>query len=251
MDERDRPNLGLYLYEEIELELHESEKTFWSAISAMQIPTLELMIAATEAQPLPPRQPMHLRAIVHRYAQTLFSVEAKRYPRDSRLHHWMLKLKERIGARIIHGVKELESRGRHKMQRLDYHGVTESQMMQTVNDAIQELINTWPDLGHIQQSPEQSIQEEKENSILEPRESAKPKTNEREIERRRKLLEDYKSATKIFSNRKIYESQNAGIHKPEFYEWIRGTLPSHSKTTKKLERFLREKKQPIPRKPKP
>jgi hypothetical protein len=65
--------------------------------------------------------------------------------------------------------------------------------------------------------------------------------------RRSKLLEEYKAAAGNPSNRQIYNARNSGIHKPEFYEWIAGRLPSTSETTKNFERFLREKKAPIPR----
>lgn len=64
---------------------------------------------------------------------------------------------------------------------------------------------------------------------------------------RQKRLTEYKSATKIPSNRKIYTAKNSGIHKPQFYEWLRGKLPAGSHTTINFERFLREKKPPIPK----
>jgi hypothetical protein len=64
---------------------------------------------------------------------------------------------------------------------------------------------------------------------------------------RQKMLNEYKSATGNPSNRQIYNARNSGIHKPEFYEWLNGNLPSISETTKNFERFLREKKAPVPR----
>jgi hypothetical protein len=69
-----------------------------------------------------------------------------------------------------------------------------------------------------------------------------------EVARRKRLLEDYKAATQVFANRKIYVGKS-GIHKPEFYDWLNGTLPADSATSKNFERFLREKKPPISRKP--
>ena len=63
------------------------------------------------------------------------------------------------------------------------------------------------------------------------------------------LLSDYKAATGQPSNKRIYQASNSTIHKPEFYEWVRGELPSASETTRNFERFLREKKPPIPRNP--
>jgi hypothetical protein len=73
-------------------------------------------------------------------------------------------------------------------------------------------------------------------------------SNKELIEHRRALLAEYKGATKA-SNKQIYEARNSGVHKPEFYEWINGKLPNHSTPAKSLERFLAEKKPPIPRKP--
>ncbi len=74
-------------------------------------------------------------------------------------------------------------------------------------------------------------------------------TNE-EIARRSKLLNEYKAATKSPSSKQIYEAGNSRIHKPEFYLWVNGTLPTDSATTANFERFLREKKPPIPKKSK-
>jgi hypothetical protein len=67
--------------------------------------------------------------------------------------------------------------------------------------------------------------------------------------RRRKLLAGYKDATGQPSNRKIYTAKNSGIHKPEFYDWINGKLEITSQTCINFERFLKEQKPPLPRKP--
>lgn len=72
---------------------------------------------------------------------------------------------------------------------------------------------------------------------------------ESEIERRQKLLADYKLATGDPSDYSIYKAKNSGIHKPQFYQWRKGTLSSRTKTAQNFERFLQEKKPPIPRKP--
>jgi hypothetical protein len=85
---------------------------------------------------------------------------------------------------------------------------------------------------------------ETERISSEPVESA-----DQEKDRRRSLLREYKAATKEPSNKRIYEASNSGLHKPQFYEWINGTLPTDSATTINFERFLRLKKAPIPRKP--
>jgi hypothetical protein len=72
-------------------------------------------------------------------------------------------------------------------------------------------------------------------------------TLEEEIKRRAELLADYKKATKTPSNRKIYEAQNSPIHKPQFHKWVKGALLSESSTATNFERFLRDKKPPIPK----
>jgi hypothetical protein len=66
-----------------------------------------------------------------------------------------------------------------------------------------------------------------------------------EVERRRKLLGEYKTATGNPSNKKIYEADNSSIYKPQFYQWLDGRLPASSATTINFERFLQEKKRPI------
>ena len=70
-----------------------------------------------------------------------------------------------------------------------------------------------------------------------------------EVARRERLLADYKQGAGNPSNKRIYEARNSSIHKPQFYEWLRGDLPATSETTINFERFLREKKSPIPRTP--
>ena len=81
-----------------------------------------------------------------------------------------------------------------------------------------------------------------------PEQEAKAETTvENEIERRQRLLAAYKFATGNPSNRRIYQAANSGIHKPEFYHWQKGNLSSESATCINFERFLRDKKPPIPR----
>jgi hypothetical protein len=92
--------------------------------------------------------------------------------------------------------------------------------------------------------PASDTTEPGENPIAES-----PADREKEIERRQRLLADYKAATGDPPDYRIYNAKNSGIHKPEFYEWKKGTLSRRTKTAQNFERFLREKKPPIPRKP--
>jgi len=71
---------------------------------------------------------------------------------------------------------------------------------------------------------------------------------QREVARRTALLSAYKAATGA-SNKKIYEAQNSGIYKPQFYQWLDGRLSANSVTAKNFEAFLKARKRPIPRRP--
>src|SRR5262249_17856212 len=69
-----------------------------------------------------------------------------------------------------------------------------------------------------------------------------------EVDRRRKLLEEFIGATGVHIYTRIYGP--ADVHKAEFQKWRKGTLPRHSKRAKRLEGFLAAKKV-TPRRPLP
>jgi hypothetical protein len=81
------------------------------------------------------------------------------------------------------------------------------------------------------------------------REIEAPEDLTSEVSRRRQLLAEYKSSTGNPANKRIYEARNSGIHKPQFYSWRNGSLATDSETSLNFERFLREKKSPLSRKP--
>ena len=72
---------------------------------------------------------------------------------------------------------------------------------------------------------------------------------------RQELLDDYKRRVKDakgnpYSNRSLYTAKNSGICKPEFYEWLGGTLSATSMTCTNFERFLKANEPPKRREPK-
>jgi hypothetical protein len=67
------------------------------------------------------------------------------------------------------------------------------------------------------------------------------------IATRSQRLAEYKAATGHPSNKSIYTASNSSIHKPQFHEWQRGDLSPNSQTCINFERFLREKRRPIPK----
>lgn len=141
MDEPDKPNLGLFAYEEIEAALHEIDKTFWQALSEMLQPisgVIEFVTRMSGKGPLPPKRPQKLCTTLYVYAQELFRKEASQYPQSPQLQHWLSKLAERIGERVMQTVYQLENNNR--LQTLTYHGVSHDKMKETVDEALKSIL---------------------------------------------------------------------------------------------------------------
>jgi hypothetical protein len=240
------PHFDPYVWELIELDLHKIDKSWWMTLSSMAI-SIPLLGFKTESGPPPPKQPIQLKMYLHDYASELFNEEFKHYPNDPDcLAHWAQKLAERVEARILQRIGEMEASRFSSMVRmnLSYHGVTQLEMHETIRECLKGLIEekllSEPQNQEATTTKTLPISESKEPAIA-PAPS--------EIEHRETLLAEYKAATGGPSDYQIFNAQNAGLHKPEFYRWLKGTLSAHSKTAQNFERFLREKKLPIPRKP--
>ncbi len=136
MDCPDRPNLALYIYEKIEAELHESDKSYWRELKSMCVfKYIDTMLAFQLNPPFaPPKRPMHLRAMLSSYARNLFDIEAREYPRDPCLAHWLGKLTERTRDRVMETVFLLHGEG---LNGLAYHGLNASEMTETIDHSLQ------------------------------------------------------------------------------------------------------------------
>lgn len=260
MDDLDRPTFGLYVDEEIEAALHEVDTSYFKQLREMQVFIYADVapLGFLNPQAPSPKRPARVRAILDSYARALFHGEAKKYPRDPRLPRWLRMLAERTQRRVMDTVAKLEA---GRLNSLTYHGDTVSHMSETVDEAIRRTLEDYlqglaSDAHPQETTTTMSVRKatSQQDSTLsvkaEPAKQSVDATNEEEIERRKKLLEEYKAATDNPSNKRIYESSNSKIHKPQFYRWVNGTLPFDSATTENFERFLREKKQPIPKRPK-
>lgn len=220
---------------------------------------LETNLGSRTTGPLPPKQPIQLKRHLQSYAIMLFNEEASVifpnvvwYPTDPQSRHWQSKLAERVEARVIQLVAKLNASFalvRFSTCDLDYHGVTQSDMRQCIRECLKRLIFT-------KLLPEPRKQETISTDTPPMAESTEappnvvpPMPGTSELQRREVLLAEYKAATGDPADYRIYNARNSGIHKPEFYQWKKGVLPKDSGTTKNFERFLREKKVPIPRKP--
>jgi hypothetical protein len=201
-----------------------------------------------------PKMPSRLRQIIESYAWSLFQTEGTYYPGDDpRIERWLNNLADRILEEIMGTVKDVEESGRERRLSLAHHGLTQEQMRDAAKETLRELIENR--LGvPLPSGTNEGVKEAKPLApTTAPKQSDSPEPTDQsmtEIKRRSKLLEEYKEATGNIPDYQIYNAKNAGIHKPEFYDWKKGKLPRHSVTARKFEQFLREKKPPIPRKAK-
>jgi hypothetical protein len=263
MDIPDRPPLDPYELEQLELKLHEIDKRWWIELQMMtfSVSRIETTLGSRTAGPLPPKRPLQLKRHLQSYAIMLFNEEASSvifpnvawYPRDPQSRHWQSKLAERVEARVLLLIAKLSDSFalvRFSTYDLDYHGVTQSEMRQCIRECLKRLIE-----AKLAPEPrtEETISTKTPAPIAESNEAPpsqpQPIPGTSEIQRREVLLAEYKAATGDQADYRIYNARNSGIHKPEFYQWKKGVLPKDSGTTKNFERFLREKKIPIPRKP--
>ncbi|MFI5116228.1 MAG: hypothetical protein ACHP8B_05960 [Terriglobales bacterium] len=142
MDDLDRPDLGLHVFEQIEVEMHDQDTRYWRELRKLQmsvlIPRGESYDFLREVPP-PPQRPVQLSAILHSYAQALFYVEASKYPPlDQRFRYWLTKLAERIETRVMKNIKGVEASGH--LYSLAYHGLTEPKMRQVIGESLQKMI---------------------------------------------------------------------------------------------------------------
>lgn len=261
MDDQDRPPLGAYAFEEIAKALHEVNKSYWSELSKMRVVSPFGFGQRAEPGPAPPKLPEHLRVTLCAYARQLFQTECTEYPVSPEIERWLTKLAGRVTERVMCTVESLDASFLDailgtKTDGLTYHGLTLTEMRQAVESALEEVKNlTLVRYQSVVEQASGAVETEAPAAISEPSHDSEPDEDEaveagsieQIVEHRRKLLDDYKTATGIRADQKIYEAQNSGIYKPQFYQWKDGRLSSISKITKRFEQFLRAKRLPIPR----
>lgn len=188
---------------------------------------------------------------VRSYARSLYLAEGHLYQDGPHVEGQLRRLADRIIDRIGATIADIEESGVERSVSLAHHGLSTEQMLRAARNEVDEWIEKRlpPPSSPAPRSLPLSIGPQV--AALVPRPAAEavpsPAPDTTEIERRKSLLDQYKIAVGGVSNRKIYESRNSGIHKPQFYEWLHGVLPNYSETAKNFERFLHENKLPIPR----
>jgi gas vesicle protein len=141
----DKPPLGDYAYEQIEVELHRVDKTYWDQLSTFQMPTTTVMgiLIGAKSGPLPPKRPLELSMWIGLYAQSLFDVEASKYPPlDPNFCHWLIQLAIRLEERVMRRIGEIEKD--NLFNSLSYHGLTGEHMREVARKALQQKMQKWP-----------------------------------------------------------------------------------------------------------
>jgi hypothetical protein len=236
--------------------MHQADQTYWPQITAMRVKKYHPLDT-----PVPPPTPELLLNKLLQYASVLFKVEADQYEQLRTGGHyldWLSRLTDRVVAKVVKVSGQLND-GDSDALLLDYHGLTLPKIEQELKEFLEGIAYQY-DQGQFNATVAKiQINKSQTVNIEQPSDSTLPlkgetvslgQSDSTEVERRQKLLNEYKVANKSLPNKRIYEARNSGLHKPEFYEWLNGTLPAKSETTLNFERFLREKKPPIPRKPK-
>jgi hypothetical protein len=240
-------------------------------------PFPEFMIGGKIGLDIPKqRMPETVKQQLQEYAAALFDAEGRHRANHTHDFEMLVTYLTELASEI-----QVEANAVAAKKQLDYH-CTRAGRIQAIQDALRsrhEFWTTWwkkakrlldepatplrltarrddpiKPVGH----SHRWIPNEEEIAEIEPKpiEPQKPdiqpcaETEDDEIGRRRRLLEEYKAETGKPSNQRIYRAKNSGIHKPQFHEWLKGELPRTSQTCINFERFLHEKKSPIPRKPK-
>jgi hypothetical protein len=192
----------------------------------------------------PTKTPALLLNRLEMYAGALFRAEGDQYPKAGADYGlWLSFLSGRIVARIMQTVDEVEATS--AKAKLSYHGLDGEKARERLTALLADAVDRYVWLA---ENPRPPTPEPQPSAVDEPTADESIAVAGTEVSRREALLAEYKTATNGVSNKRIYEARNSGVHKPEFYGWLRGDLPTHATPTLNLERFLRAKKLPIPRK---
>jgi hypothetical protein len=252
MGDADRPSFSRQQAASIEQALNDLDGAYWVLLRPFLGRVLpEESYDRRATGPPKPKESAKLILMFADYAGHLFAAEAGFYPDRPQLRGWLENLKSRIHDRISDTVQSLEEDGRPRGLSLSYHGVTAKDLRAAVEDELDGQIKKRlaPPPQKPPLSPEVQAQMDAPHPPAYKAQIEQPApANESEIERRAKLLADYKQKTGA-SNRQIFLG-NSGIYAPEFRDWIKGKLKSSSATAINFERFLREQRLPTPRNPK-
>jgi hypothetical protein len=254
----DRPPLTLEQQVGIETAQQGVDERFWQFLWSFQalLPHAqeEYNPRLNRLNPPIPKEPAKFQLVVSEYAKNLFMIESGMYSADApELKEWLEGLGERIVERISNTLDDIEGKGYYQSRSFAHHDVGPEQLLATMRETIRKLIEKqlqgWISRPPLPPEVMRQMHGEPHRGAIRADVSQEPATVESEVDRRAKLLAEYKLATGNPPDLRLYTASNSGIHKPEFYQWRDGRLPAKSRVTKRFEAFLKAKKKPIPKNP--
>jgi lambda repressor-like predicted transcriptional regulator len=131
----DRPDFPLTDRHDIERAIAHVDTNYWEQLSAMLVNPSESQ-GASKGPKL--QKPQQLSLILHDYAQSLFYVEASKFPKPHpKLKRWLAKLAERTRQHVMKRLSEVESSRR--WHSLSFHGLSFTEARKVIRDAVREM----------------------------------------------------------------------------------------------------------------
>ncbi|MDE3187597.1 MAG: hypothetical protein KGM96_08770 [Acidobacteriota bacterium] len=155
MSDQDRPPLPAIMYELIEDQLRKIDERHEQSLLAFSVNP-----AVAPGKRAPAKQPRKLMNALEVYASNLFVAEVAQYgefERDESYSRWLIRLKDRIIARIFETIALVEQR---PDVQLSYHGLTVDEMRAGLNSLLMRAANeySWKASRSPVQIPAQPVQ---------------------------------------------------------------------------------------------
>lgn len=137
--ENERPPLPRLLLDQIDLMLYKVDEKHFRHLADMQVP-----YEIPPGQPRPPRMPAQLLNQLQWYASVLFTREVQQYGsvrRDARYEVWLSRLADRLVARVVDAVEQVDKGS--TTESLRYHGLSQDEMVAGLKESLSALVRKY------------------------------------------------------------------------------------------------------------
>jgi hypothetical protein len=120
--------------------LHRVDQAHWPLIAKMRVPKFIPLDV-----PVPPSTPQYLLTQITWYASRLFKEEADQYDSfrsDEQYAHWLLRLIERVIARVLVAVERVEG-GDSNTLIMGYHGLGQQEIDKALRETLVEIAESY------------------------------------------------------------------------------------------------------------
>ncbi|MBS1798450.1 MAG: hypothetical protein JSS95_01355 [Acidobacteria bacterium] len=135
----ERPPLPRIVCDQIDLMLYKVDQEHYRNLSGMQVPH-----ETPAGKPRPPKMPAQLLNQLQWYASVLFTREVQQYGsvrKDARYETWLKRLADRIVARVVNAVYEVDKGS--STESLKYHGLTHDEMVAGLRETLSALVGKY------------------------------------------------------------------------------------------------------------